>query len=124
MTPPATAAPLEVNTTVGVCIGSSVVNVRVTSWPTFACAVNPGSLSDTRLMVPAVGAVLSNVTLVASSTFGSSAPALPARSLKLILKVIGPAMSLAWATYAAWYAVPMPGTTVTAFVTAVPPEKN
>ena len=88
-----TGEPPDANVTVGVEILSLAVNVNVTSSPALArVAVE---LSDVILTLLRVGAVVSVVTLPLPLV--TAVPALPVVSLKAMLYVTAPSVSLAFA---------------------------
>ena len=89
--------PPDRNTTVGACIFSLVTKVRVTTSAAFAWVI--GVLFDPIWTLPTVGAVLSNVTLLASSTVVSAVPTIPARFVKAMLNVTVPLASALLAVY-------------------------
>ena len=91
------AAPPDLNVTTGVPIVSLAVSVRVITSPSFATVVM--ALFETMLTLLSVGVVVSMpaVTLVEFDVAVTAVPAFPALSLKAMLKVTAPDVSLALA---------------------------
>jgi hypothetical protein len=89
------AAPPDLKVTVGVDIASLAVRVRVTTSPSFATEVM--ALFVAMLTELRVGAVVSKlaVTLVESDVAVTAVPEFPTVSVKAILKVTAPEVSLA-----------------------------
>ena len=89
------AAPPDLKVTTGVLIASLAVSVRVTTSPSFATDVM--ALFVTMLTELSVGAVVSKlaVILVEFDVAVTAVPALPTVSVKAILKVTAPDVSLA-----------------------------
>lgn len=91
--------------TTGDCMASSAVKLRVITSPTFALSVL--LLEEAILTTDKVGGVLSNTTLLLLVVVVTVVPALPARSLKAMLKVMVPSVSVASMVWVAVQLLPL-----------------